>query len=363
MEKLYGENIPQIYEFATDADPIFCTGHGSGHINDTYLVVDKTARSYILQKINKKIFRATHELMTNIKAVTEYLTGRAKESREALCLIPTKSGADWLVDEDGEYWRMYTFISDTICLQKVEDPADFKESGVAFGNFQRALADFPAHTLHETIPRFHDTPNRFTNLKNAIAADPVGRVKHVQREIEFALSQEAYGGTLMKLYEAGEIPLRVTHNDTKLNNVLFDRMTRRALCVIDLDTVMPGLAVNDFGCAVRFGASTAAEDEIDLSKVGFSLPLMEVYAQGFLQACGDSLTQNELLHLRDGAKMMTLEDGIRFLTDYIEGDVYYRIHREHHNIDRCRTQFKLVAEMDMKWNQMQEIILRAGGIK
>jgi len=350
--------IPQIHAFQIDAAPVFYKRHGNGHINDTYLIVDESARQYILQKINKKIFRATHELMTNIKAVTEYLTARATQSREALQLIPTKTGADWLVDESGEYWRLYAFISDSICLQRVESIADFKESGVAFGNFQRALADFPAHTLHETIPRFHDTPNRFANFKAAVKADPLGRVKLVQREIDFALSQEAYGSTLMQLYEAGDLPLRVTHNDTKLNNVLFDRMTRKALCIIDLDTVMPGLAVNDFGCAVRFGASTAAEDETDLSKVSFALPLMEAYAEGFLQACGTSLTQNERLHLRDGAKMMTLEDGIRFLTDYIEGDTYYKIHRENHNIDRCRTQFKLVAEMDAKWAQMQDIIQR-----
>ena len=355
--------IPQVYEFQTDGMPVFYKRHGNGHINDTYIILDDSARLYILQKINKKIFKATHELMTNIKAVTEYLTARASQSREALSLIPTKSGLGWLVDADGEYWRMYAFISDTICLQQVENPADFRESGVAFGNFQRTLADFPAHTLHETIPRFHDTPNRFANFHAAVKADPKERVKHVQREIDFALSQEEYGGTLMRLYEAGDMPLRVTHNDTKLNNVLFDRMTRKALCIIDLDTVMPGLAVNDFGCAVRFGASTAAEDEIDLSKVSFSLPLMEAYTQGFLQSCGSSLEQSELHHLRDGAKMMTLEDGLRFLTDYIEGDVYYKIHREHHNIDRCRTQFKLVAEMDAKWDQMQEIILRTSATK
>ncbi|MCL2498960.1 MAG: aminoglycoside phosphotransferase family protein [Defluviitaleaceae bacterium] len=349
----------QIHAFKTDADPIFITKYGNGHINDTYLIVDGTARQYILQKINKNIFRATHELMENIKAVTDHLRKHVMQSRKALSLIPTKDGKDWLVDEDGEYWRLYPFISDTVCLQLVENPEDFKESGVAFGNFQRTMADFDAGSLFETIPRFHDTPNRYTNFKNALRADPLGRAKDVKREIDFALAREEYAGTLMKLYESGDMPLRVTHNDTKLNNVLFDRETRKALCVIDLDTVMPGLAVNDFGCSVRFGASTAAEDETDLTKVSFSLPLMEAFTEGFLNTCGESLTDCELYHLRDGAKMMTLEDGLRFLTDYIEGDVYYRIKRENHNIDRCRTQFKLVGEMETKWDQMQEIILKA----
>jgi Ser/Thr protein kinase RdoA (MazF antagonist) len=352
-------DIKQIHEFKTDAEPIFCYKYGNGHINDTYLIVDDTARQYILQRINKNIFKATHELMTNVKAVTEHLANNIKEYRKSLRLIPTKSGENWLVDGDGEYWRLYPFISDSICLQLVENPADFRESGVAFGNFQRVMSGFDASALHETIPRFHDTPNRYNNFKKALEADPLGRVQHVQREIEFALSQEEYAKTLMNLYESGEMPLRVTHNDTKLNNVLFDRETREALCVIDLDTVMPGFAVNDFGCSVRFGASTAKEDEINLSKVTFSLPLMEAFTEGFLRTCGDSLTSCELHHMRDGAKMMTLEDGLRFLTDYIEGDVYYRIHRENHNLDRCRTQFKLVAEMESKWEQMQDIILKA----
>jgi hypothetical protein len=237
-------------------------------------------------------------------------------------------------------------------LQKAEKPGDFRESGAAFGNFQNQLANFPASTLFETIPRFHDTPNRYKNFKEVLKSDPLGRAKSAEREIDFVLEREEYAGTLMKLLESNEIPLRVTHNDTKLNNVLFDRESRRAVCVIDLDTVMPGLSVNDFGDSVRFGASTAAEDETDLSKVNFSLELYNEYADGFLSACGDSLTQIELLHLRDGAKMMTLECGVRFLADYIAGDVYFKIYRDSHNLDRCRTQFKLVHEMEEKWDKM-----------
>ena len=350
--------MKQAYQFKTNSDPISCAVYGNGHINETYLVADSTARQYILQKINQNVFRNPQGLMENIKAVTSYLGERTTDSRSTLSLIPTKSGEDWLIDEAGEYWRMYFFISDSICLQKAKSPDDFKESGVAFGNFQRMLADFPAKTLIETIPNFHDTPKRCARFKEVLNADPHNRAKYVAKEINFALSREEYANTLMTLLASGDIPLRVTHNDTKLNNVLLDRQTRKFLCVIDLDTVMPGLSVNDFGDSIRFGASTAAEDEVDLSKVSLSLELFEAYVAGFLSSCGDSLTRCELLHLRDGAKMMTLECGLRFLTDYLEGDVYFSTHRDGHNLDRCRTQFKLVEEMENHWEQMQRIIMR-----
>ena len=232
---------------------------------------------------------------------------------------------------------------------------------MAFGRFQDLLSDFPAHTLTETIPRFHDTPNRYTAFKKAVAADICNRARDVQEEIHFALSQEQFAGTLMSLQKTGEIPLRVTHNDTKLNNVLFDRISRKALCVIDLDTVMPGFSANDYGDSIRFGASTALEDERDLSKVEISLRLFEAYTQGFLSACGKSLTKCEIENLITGAKMMTLECGVRFLTDYLSGDTYFRTHREKHNLDRCRTQFKLVMDMDHKWDQMQSIVMREAG--
>jgi len=349
--------LKQIYEFKTDADPIFITKFGNGHINDTYLVVDATARQYILQKINKTVFHKPDEVMANVKAVLDYLKARTSQSRENLSLVEAKSGLDWHVDEDGEYWRLYYFISDTICLQKAENLDDFKESGVAFGNFQKALANFPASTLYETILRFHDTPNRFKRFNDVLKADKLGRAKQAAREIEFALERQAYANTLMSLYEAGDIPLRVTHNDTKLTNVLFDRYTRKSICVVDLDTVMPGLSVNDFGDSIRYGASTASEDETDLSKVQLSMELFKAYTSGYLSSCGGSLTKAELYHLRDGAKMMTLECGIRFLTDYLEGDVYFKIHRDGHNLDRNRTQFKLVEEMESKWDEMQKIIL------
>ncbi len=344
-------------QFKLDGKPIFHQRYGNGHINSSYLVVDSTAREYILQKINCSVFRDPDSLMNNIVAVTKHLRSRAAHEREVLQLIPTVDGKDWFVDEENEYWRLYAFVADSICLD-MATPNDFRESGFAFGMFQRHLSDFPAHTLVETIAGFHDTPKRYDALKKAIEADVCERVQLVQKEIEFALARHEYASTLTDLQKQGELPLRVTHNDTKLNNILFDRSTRKALCVVDLDTVMPGLSVNDFGDSIRFGASTAVEDEQDLEKVTLSLPLLETYAEGFLSACGNSLTECEILHLRDGAKMMTLECGVRFLTDYLSGDTYFHIKRETHNLDRCRTQFKLVAEMEKNWEEMQRLIMK-----
>jgi len=347
----------QAFEFQTDGTLLFSNPYGNGHINMTSLLLDNTGRLYVMQKINQNVFKNPHALMENVRAVTNFLKPQALESRRALCLVPTKSGQDWLVDKNGEYWRMYYFIHDSICLQQAKDPNDFKESGTAFGSFQRQLADFPAATLHETIPYFHHTPNRYRLFHEVLKSDAHGRAKNAAREIDFALAKENYSGTLLSLLEAGDMPLRVTHNDTKLNNVLFDRDTRKAICVVDLDTVMPGLSVNDFGDSIRFGASTGAEDEVDLSKITFSLPLFEAYTAGYLQACGQSLTPCEIEHLRDGAKMMTLECGLRFLTDYLDGDNYFGVKREGHNLDRCRTQFELVMEMERVWDKMMEVIL------
>jgi len=349
-------NIPQANQFRTDGNIVYCAPYGSGHINHTYLVLDSTARMYILQMVNKNIFKNTEGLMQNILAVTAHLRQTVNTSREALALVPTKAGNMWLVDENGEFWRMYNFVSDSLCLQKPESPADFKESALAFGNFQRKLADFPAETLVETIPRFHDTPHRYEAFISAVAADICGRAANVQREIEFALEREPYAKTLINLHKSGDLPLRVTHNDTKLNNVLLDRDTRKALCVIDLDTVMPGFSVNDFGDSIRFGASSAAEDEMDLNKVEFLLPMYEIYTEGFLATGKESLTACEIEHLRDGAKMMTLECGVRFLTDYLSGDIYFRTSRDGHNLHRCRTQFKLVADMENKWDKMRSLL-------
>lgn len=342
--------------FAVNGRVAYCERYGNGHINETYLVETDGGARYILQKINDTVFRNVPALMENVSAVTRYLRARTDDPRRAMHLVQTTEGADYLRDEAGGWWRMYDFIENSICLQAAETDEDFYQSAVAFGEFQRELSEFPAHTLHETIAKFHDTRNRYVQFREALNADPLGRAASVQTEIEFALAREKNAGELMRLLEAGELPLRVTHNDTKLNNVLLDRETRKPLCVIDLDTVMPGLAAFDFGDSIRFGASTAAEDETDLGKVEMSLELFETYARGFLEACGSALSPLEKATLPLGAKLMTLECGVRFLTDYLSGDTYFRIHRPNHNIDRCRTQFKLVSDMEKKQNEMRAVI-------
>lgn len=341
--------------YSLDGMPMICDRYGNGHINETYLVVTDKAHQYILQKINHHIFKDVPALMRNIALVTEYLYDLVQDPRRVLTLVKTRDGQNYL-EHDGEYYRVYEFVTDSICLDRVESKADFYQSAVAFGQFQNQLAHFPAASLSETIPRFHDTPNRYTNFKNALKNDVMGRAASVQKEIDFVLAREADAAVMMDLLKKGELPLRVTHNDTKLNNVMLDQASRKPLCVIDLDTVMPGLAANDFGDSIRFGASTAAEDELDLAKVTMSLDLFKAYMEGFLGACGKNLSPLEIETLPMGAKLMTLECGVRFLTDYLEGDTYFRIHREHHNLDRCRTQFKLVADMENKWADMAKII-------
>ncbi len=328
--------------------------YGNGHINETYLV-QTTQRRYILQRINNRVFRDVPALMGNIGAVSDFLAARDPDPRHVLMPIRTHDDALYAV-VDGGYYRVYDFIESSICLESAHTTADFEMSARAFGDFQRRLADFPAHTLHETIARFHDTPNRVRLLKDAVAADPLGRVKEVGEEIAFALARETDASYMTNLREAGALPLRVAHNDTKLNNVLLDAKTREPLCVIDLDTVMPGLAGNDFGDSIRFGATTGAEDERDLSKVSFSMPHFAAYARGFLGACGAQLTPTEIATLPDGARLMTYECGVRFLTDHIWGDTYFKIHRTNHNLDRCRTQFKLVSDMEAARGAMDHTI-------
>ncbi len=354
-----------IDQFAVDGRAAVCERYGSGHINVTYRVETENGHPYILQRINDHIFCDVPALMANIYAVTEHLRAKGMDSRRVLTLIPTKGGDVCLHVAEGEaagWYRMYEFITDSICLDQVETIEDFRQSAIGFGGFQRDLADFDASRLTETIPRFHDTPNRFRLLHEAIDADPLNRAKDVQREIDFALAREREAGVMLDMCGRGELPLRVTHNDTKLNNVMLDAKTRTALCVIDLDTVMPGLAGNDFGDSIRFGASTGAEDERDLSKISMSLNRFRTYAEGFLSACGANLKRAEIETLPMGAKLMTLECGIRFLTDHIAGDTYFRIHRPNHNLDRTRTQLKLVADMEQKWDEMARIIADVAGI-
>ncbi|MBR2861596.1 MAG: phosphotransferase [Clostridia bacterium] len=328
---------------------------GNGHINDTFRVNDE----YLLQRINTNVFKDPKGLMNNIYLVTDFLSKRivaagGDPKRETLTIVKTVDGELFFTDDDGKAYRMYLFIDNTLSLDKVEEKEDFYSCGFGFGDFQRQLGEFDASLLTETIVNFHNTLARFETFEKAIADNKSGRRDLVQAEIDFALARKGLVEDIMDRYS--RLPLRVTHNDTKLNNVLFDEKTRKPLCVIDLDTVMPGKAANDFGDAVRFGASTAAEDETDLSKVHFDIELYRAFAQGFLAGCGNVLGEEERISLAYGCILMTFECGMRFLTDHLEGDTYFKIHRENHNLDRCRTQFKLVSEMEQQLDKMIEIV-------
>lgn len=352
MEK---ENI--LRQFELDFPPSSVSSYGQGHINRTYLVETSGNERYILQGINKTVFPRPEELMENIVKVTLYLKDMIEKSggnpdRETLTLVPALDGKSFFKDEEGEYYRVYRFIEDAVTLNAVGQLTDFYESGIAFGRFQSMLRDFPAETLHCVIPDFHNTAKRFLALEKAVELDTCGRKEEVKKEIDFIWERRQEMSLLEDMQKAGALPLRVTHNDTKLNNVMLDKKSHKALCVIDLDTVMPGLSVHDFGDAIRFGANTAAEDERDLQKVSLSLELYDIYKKGFLQGCEGSLTKDELRMLPMGAKMMTLECGMRFLTDYLSGDTYFKVAREKHNLDRCRCQLALAADMERKWNEM-----------
>ena len=362
---VYGEIDEVIGQFQMEGKAVEKKPYGNGHINDTCLVVCETPegkkKRYILQKMNHSIFKAPEQLMENVVNVTEYLrkvilAQGGDPDRETLNVVKAKNDSSYYVDQKGDYWRMFLFVEGTVCLEMVESAKDFYDSGVAFGNFQKMLADYPAKTLHETIPNFHNTPSRFRDFQKAVQEDKMGRAASAQEEIAFALARENDTKVLTDLLKAGELPLRVTHNDTKLNNILFDENTKKAICIIDLDTVMPGLSHYDFGDSIRFGASTGAEDEKDLSKIEMDLALFEAFTKGYLEGCGGSLTEKEIEMLPMGAKLMTYECGIRFLADYLEGDVYFKIHREGHNLDRARTQFKLVKDMEDKWTEMAAIV-------
>lgn len=348
-----------ILQFQVKGTPEQCSRYGCGHINETYLVTCDSGLSYILQKINKKIFTKPEELMENVAAVTAYLSQNSDDPRTSMHLVSAADGKTFYQDADGEYWRMYEFVPSTVCLQKAETPKDFYYSGLAFGRFQGELAGFPAQTLHEAIKDFHNTPARFGQLHAAMAVNFENRKELCGPELAFALEREKESGAIVDKLASGELPLRVTHNDTKLNNVLFDYDTRMPLCVIDLDTIMPGSALYDYGDSIRFGASTAAEDEKDLDKVWCDMELFRTYTEGFLEGCGGRLTEKEVEMLPMGAKMMTLECGIRFLADYLNGDTYFRTHYPEQNLDRARTQFKLVADMEAKWAQMAQIVKEA----
>jgi len=333
--------------------------YGSGHINDTYCVVfdqGGTRVRYIFQRINHSIFKQPVALMENVRRVTAHLAekvaGEADASRRVLTLIPARSGAAFYCDPVGNHWRVYVFIEAARGFDAVESPAQALSAARAFGRFQKMLADLPAPLLNDTIPDFHHTPKRFAALEKAIAADTAKRVALAKPEIEFALRHQAICSALLD----AKLPERVTHNDTKFNNVLLDDTTGEGICVIDLDTVMPGLALYDFGDMVRTTTSPAKEDERDLSKVTMQFPMFEALARGYLSSAAEFLTPAEKKFLPFSGKLITFEIGIRFLTDFLAGDVYFKVHRDGHNLDRCRTQFKLVESIEQQEGKMSQLV-------
>lgn len=337
--------------FAIDGMTASVTPYGDGHINVTYLVVTDKAR-YVLQRMNTDVFPDTAALMRNIELVTGFLHAHGQETLE---IVPTKDGRSWLA-ADGGAFRVYRFIEGTMSYNLVDDPRIFERAGAAFGAFQSRLAGFNAAQLTETIAHFHDTPHRYADFRAAVAADPLGRAKDVRDEIGF-FDERAQGyGRIVNALANGTVPLRVTHNDTKLNNILMDSASGEPRAIIDLDTVMPGSMLFDFGDSIRFGASTGLEDEPDLGKVHFSLLLFRAYARGFLGEVRDSATPYELELLPEAARLMTLECGMRFLGDYLLGDVYFATKYPEHNLVRARTQVRLAYEMEERMPQMHAVI-------
>ena len=338
--------------------------YGSGHINDTFCLVcqpqEGNAIRFILQGLSVAAFPRQAELMENFIGVTSHLRKKIEAAggdvmRETLNLVSTRDGKPYYVDSTGKTWRLMPYVEGTVCLQKAT-PELFEASARAFGRFQRLLNDYPAHTLHESIVNFHNTEDRFAKFLAALEADKLGRAKDVAAEIQFVMDRKADCSVALSALREGKLPLRVTHNDTKLNNVLIDEETQEGICIIDLDTTMPGLSIYDFGDSIRFGANHSAEDEKDLTKVNFDIDLYRIYTRGFLEGAQGGLTDAELEYLPWGAKLMTLECGIRFLTDYLDGDNYFHIRYADQNLDRCRTQFKLVSDMEQQWDEMHKIV-------
>lgn len=345
--------------FSIDGEFDGAAPYGSGHINDSYCAVfHESGRRvrYILQRMNSGIFKKPVAVMENIQRVTAHLAqqlnGQSDCDRRVLSLIPARNGPNWFADEDGDYWRAYHFIEGATTYNAVQSTEQAFQAARAFGGFQQMLASLPAPRLHETIPDFHHTPKRFAAFESAVTADSANRAAQAKREIEFVFARRSIVGVLID----ANLPERVTHNDTKFNNVLLDDETGEGICVIDLDTVMPGLAAYDFGDMVRTTTSSTMEDERDLSKVSVEFPLFEALVRGYLSSAGDFLTKAEKQLLAFSGKLITFEIGIRFLTDYLSGDTYFKTHRQGHNLDRCRTQFKLVESMEQQGERMSRLV-------
>lgn len=355
-------NFKTIFEnFNCEGKFVKAEKYGEGHINETYAVYVENAKvkRYILQKINHNLFKNVPALMNNIRLVTEFNEKEVKKrggnvSRECLSLIYTKDGNSFYTDNEN-YFRMYVFIEDATSHQ-IAQPELFYESAVAFGGFAKMLEKFDANLLYDVLPNFHNTRVRYNNFLNSLKKDESKRAKEVSAEIDFVIKREKYVDLIVNMLSSGKIPTRVTHNDTKLNNVMIDNATGKALAVIDFDTIMKGSILYDFGDSIRFGCNSSFEDEKDLSKVNFRLDLFEAYTKGYLSAIGTSITKTEKENLPLASLMMTLECGMRFLSDHLDGDKYFRIHRENHNLDRARTQFKLVSDMEKVMDKMASII-------
>ncbi len=369
-------NTDQILgKFMLDSSPVSCEPYGNGHINSTFLVRTEKGTRYILQRLSEEAFKDVPALMENISGIARFLDAKARREGTPCHVLPPVETADGstyvhvteaeVTDWEPGYYRVTPFAENSICLEKPESDEDFYQCAIAFGTFISELADYPAATLHETIPNFHNTPDRYRIFHETLErakADPelAARVEAAENEIQFVLEREESAGILQELRDSGDLPTRVTHNDTKLNNVLLDKDTRKLLYVIDLDTVMPGLSLYDYGDCIRFGAATAAEDETDLSKVHCDLHLFEVFTRGFIESC-EGLTDLEIELLPEGARTITLELGVRFLTDWLDGDRYFAIRYPEHNLDRCRSQLALALDMEIKREEMREIVNELSG--
>ena len=349
--------------FRIPSTPVSYEENKTGHINSTFFITCADGSRYVLQKINTSVFKDPEGLMRNAVAVTRHIIERTEKaggdtSRCTLRFIPVDApeGDRYCLSDEGGTWRMYAMIENAFSRQLSDSPEEFREVGRAFGRFQMLLSDFDASGLVETIPRFHDTANRYDNLLASIEKDAAGRAGGVLSEIEFVKARKDVCSFILKGIRDGSFPLRVTHNDTKLNNILLDSATGKPVCVIDLDTVMPGSVLYDFGDAIRFGAATAAEDETDLSLVGVDTKLFDAFVRGFTEGLEGSLTDAEIRAFPMGAVVITLETGIRFLTDYRDGDVYFRTEYPQHNLDRARNQFAIVADLERKMPELERIV-------
>jgi len=351
-------------KFAIYGDFLVAVPFGSGHINDTYQVTydqGGVRLHYTLQRINHHVFKNPVQVMENVDRVTNHLlhkirTRHIETKKRTLRLLRTFTNHPYVKDDAGNHWRAYVVVENARSYEVLESEDQAFMAAKAFGEFQCDLTDLPGPRLHETIVDFHNTPKRLEKLRQAIKLDKLGRAKAVKREIDFVFEREADAGKLIKLNQAGDIPERITHNDTKVNNILIDDLTGEGICVIDLDTVMPGLALYDFGDMVRAGTSPAEEDEVDLSKVGMRFSMFEAMLKGFLASSGGFLTPAERENLPFAGKLITLEVGMRFLTDYLEGDVYFKVKHERHNLDRCRNQFKLAESMEYQMPKMMKLL-------